>query len=261
MKINSTILILLFAFNARGQNKVFFDQLDRTERNEIVSRVPNRSKLSIVDFDKKNYASIIVHQINAYRKKRGRKIFEQDSVFNQVCNTSVKHLPRSFFKDKKKRKKLIRYVERSIKYLKGDYRVFNAIIFQVNLTNLKKHQNFHYLSKDQSTELKLFFGKRMKLEDLKNPKKKKPEPVKAITELDFTKAVITKIQSQNTIYNLLAKNFSHIGLYVKVDEYSLHRKKIPTAFAMVIIGGKQTQEYSVPKVEQKQDEDPTIILK
>lgn len=254
---------IFYAGLCHGQNKNYYDLLDRTESERMEPRPAINSDLEIIEFDKQDYAGLIVDQFNSSRKRKGRTDFGLDSAFQQVCNTGVKHFSSTFFKSRKSASKVLRYTEFGIRYLNGENRLFKVYTLSYNLTNLSTLRPFFYHSQDQQTSLKLYYGKRPKTLNPDHPDYEEPKPVAPITEIEFARGVEDHIRNQDGVIEFFSKSYTYLGVAVRLDEYTINRRKIPHAFIMVIIGGKQTQNVRLVKpVEPESDkDDPLLILK
>lgn len=260
------ILYLLFelAFSAFGQNNQYFDRLDRTELEPYVARAATQAELDVMNLDKQGYAGLLLEGINSVRTLKQRAVFEQDSAFNQMCNVGVKHFPQAYFRNKTKRHKIIRYAEFGLRHLKGKHRMFRVFSFNYNLTTLSNLTPFYYARNDETSPLKLFWGRRPRVTDPNHEDYEEPKPVRPISEKEFVRGLCRAFEHSKGGKDLLSRNFTHIGIAIRVDEFTLNRKKIPRAFVMVIIGGKQIQKARDVEPAKLEDEDvnnPYILLK
>lgn len=258
------VFILTFAVGLSfGQNKRYYDLLDRTEGEQMESRKASSAELNVIGFDKQDYGGLILAQFNESRKRRGRKDFVIDSVFQQVCNTGVKHFSSTFFKSQKHKDKVVRHTEFGIRHLKGKNRLFKVVALNVNLTTLKGMSPFFYYAQDPNTTLKLYKGKRPKTLNPDHPDYEEPVPVKAITEIMFAEDIEAAIKTRVGVTDFFSKTYSHMGVGVRLDEYSVNRRKIPHAFVLIILGGKQTQKIRIAEpVDYAIDQnDPLLILR
>lgn len=247
-----------------AQNKRYYDLLDRTERNELKVRAATAELVNIVDFDNQLYAGMILEQLNQARKKKGRSLFVEDTAFAQVCNVGVKHFASSYFKSKKMTDRVVHYTEFGLRHLQSHHRLFKAYCFYVNLTHLNRFTPFYYHSADETTALKLFKGRRPNTLNPEHPDYETPTPVQPITELELVEGINELLRKKDGSAELFSKSYTHIGISVRLDQYSINRNKIPHAFVMVIIGGKQTQKASdfLPATPDNVDENnPYTILK
>lgn len=257
-----TFLFSLCAGFAQGQR--YYDLLDRTEIDPVKLRNANQEKLKVRDFDQQGYIGMMLEELNLERKSRGRPNFIIDSVYAQICNVGVKHFSPNYFYSEKTGYKLLRNTEFGIRYLKGQYRAFNVITFTISLVDLKNLTNFYYLSSDQSTELKLFYGNRPKTFNPEDERYVTPVPLQPINEKEFTQKVIKILSSEMGIGEFFSKLNTHIGLGLRLDPYTLNCRKMPTAFGMIILGGKQTQKVKIklpPTSDKELENDPFVILK
>ncbi|MFT5821805.1 MAG: hypothetical protein ACI8ZM_003061 [Crocinitomix sp.] len=251
----------LFLF---GQKQKYYNQIERTECDQIEVRAAGTVELEVLDFDQQNYSGMLMEELNLKRKTRGRPGFELDSTFNRICNTGVKHFSRSIFSNRKNQRRLIRYTEFGIRYLRGDHRLFKAYSFYFNLTHLHNYTKFFYAAGDETTKLKLFVGKRPRTMSPTHEDYEEPIPVKPITEKEFGASIIQALLRDDGAVEFFSKNYSHIGVSMRIDEYSINRRKIPRAYIMIIIGGKQTQKIRAPYVipqNSADDNSPYTILK
>lgn len=251
----------LFLF---GQNHRYYSQIERTECDPIEVREAQDVELEVLDFDQQYYSGMILHELNLKRKTRGRPGFELDSTYNRICNTMVKQFSRGYFNGRKKRRRVNRFTEFGIRYLRGDNRLFKNYNFYFNLTNLTKHTRYFYARGDETTKLKLFIGKRPRTMSPTHEDYVKPTPVKPITEKQFGAAMIQSLLRRDGSIEFFSKNYSHIGISMRIDEYTINRQQIPMAQIMIIIGGKQTQKvrdpYTIPQ-NSADDNSPYTILK
>lgn len=264
MKLLALISGVIFTVLLFGQKQKFYDQIERTECDPIELFAAESSELEILDFDQQYYSGMIMHELNLKRGLRGKPGFVLDTTFSRICNTGVKHFSRSYFSSRKQHRRMIKYTEFGIRYLKGEHRLFKAYTFYFNLTNLNGHSRFYHAGGDETTRLKLFQGKRPRTMNPDNENYVKPIPVKPITEIEFSASIIQQLIRHDGAVEFYSKNYSHFGISMRVDEFSINRRKIPRAYIMIVIGGKQTQK--VPKVDPNPDRSapdniPYTILK
>lgn len=229
-----------------AQNQRFFDQLDRTERVTYEELQPEDKKLEVMNFDRQKYEGLILHEVNLYRKKKRMTPLIQDSVFNQVCNTCVKHLPRSYmYNNGTPYWKVTRHTELGIRHLEGTNRVFTAYTFYTNLTNLKGYSTFYYDRKGPDGKMNLYFG--TKGARKRNGDTKEVKPVSPITEKQWVRKITKTLYRMAKRYGIRSKKYSHIGISVLLDQYSVYRRRIPHAYVMIVVGGSQTQQIEEDK--------------
>ena len=258
------VFILTFTVGLSfGQNKRYYDLLDRTEGEQMEPHRASAAELNIIGFDKQDYGGLIFGQLNESRKRRGRNGLIIDSVFQQVCNTGVKHFSSTFFKSHKHTDKVVRHTEFGIRHLKGENRLFKVVALNINLTTLKGMSPFFYYAQDPNTSLKLYKGKRPKTLNPNHADYEEPVPVKPITEIMFTEDIEAAIKSSVGVSDFFSKTYTHIGIGVRLDEYSVNRRKIPHAFVLIILGGKQTQKVRInqPVTSPADEDNPFLILR
>jgi hypothetical protein len=264
--VKATVFLycLVFSFALFGQRQKFYDQIERTECDPIALRAAENAEVDILDFDQQYYAGMIIHELNQKRKSHGRSGFKVDSTFNRICNTGVKHFSRGSFSNRKRQRWITKHSEFGIRYLRGNFRMYKSYSFYFNLTNLGNRTNFYYVAGDETTRLKLFVGKRPRTTSPTHQDYVEPTPVKPITELQFKTAIIQQLMRKDGSTEFYSKNYSHIGISMRLDEYSVNRRKIPRAYIMIIIGGKQTQKVRearpIPE-NNAVDNTPYTILK
>ena len=264
MKLFVILYCLLISLVVSGQRQKYYDQIERTECDPVKLRAAENKAVEILDFDQQYYSGMITKELNVKRSLRGRPGFTLDTTFNRIANTIVKQFSRSNFSKSKNKRKITKYTEFGIRYLHGTNRLFKSYVFYFNLTHLTERMNFYYAAGDESTRLKLFVGKRPRSMSPTHENYEKPVPVKPISELEFRSLIIQRLLRHDGSVEFYSKNYSHIGVSMRIDEYSINRRKIPRAYIMIIIGGKQTQKVREPRpIQQNNDEDnsPYTILR
>lgn len=230
-----------------AQPQRYFDQLDRTERLPASERCASENEMEVIDFDRENYAELLFFEINRFRKRKRLKPFIQDSVFNQVCNTCVKHLPRSLLmRNGAPERKTIRYIDLGIRHLEGENRVFTAYSFYTNLTDLRRMTTYYYDRRGPDGEMNLYLGTRPTGSDKKG-KKAQLRPVEAITEKEWTRRIMKTLYRRAKSFGIRSRDYTHVGISVRLNEYTVERKAIPHAYVMIIVGGKQTFDIREPR--------------
>ena len=251
------LFIFLFPLVVLAQRKDFFHALDTVNAEPVNTRSYAGDKIDVLHFNEANYAGIVLDYLNTVRNRKGRKAFEQDESFNRLCRVGMAKFSKNYFRGNKYEHQAVRYSEFSLRYLNAEHRLFKVFTFEVNLTHLNQFTRFYYLRDDHSTDLKLFLGKRPKITNPEHEGYEEPKPVKVISEFEFVSRVLKKIRSRAGVRDIYSKNYSHIGLDITIDEYTVHRKKIPKAKVMVVLGGKQLQKVRERKLHNtpKKDED------
>jgi hypothetical protein len=106
----------------------------------------------------------------------------------------------------------------------------------LNKDNLK---NFYHLSngkKNEDEELNLFYGKKPGLHDSLVER----IPIDLFTYKTFAESVVKKWFSGAYGRKSKSKAFTSAACYIILDERTLFKSRIPTAKAILILGGNQT---------------------
>ncbi len=244
MRRSFYFLFFLLSWSVQAQNRrTFFPLLDRTEKISYDERLAEETEMNILGFDDQKYNEIIFGELNKERKRRHMLPFIQDSVFNQVCNTTVKHISRRKLSHDGLRSGFFQHqMDQSVRYLDGENRMFTTYTFYTNLTNLNRFSTFYYDRKEGEGTLNLYRGNRkIKYKDgIPQPIEK--VPVRPISEKEWAKMIFRYLLKRTRQLGIKSKLYSHVGIAVRLNEYTVRRQSIPHAFVMIIVGGKQTQE-------------------
>jgi len=248
LKVVSLIILFFFGSSILAQNQRFFDLLDRTEKTAYEDRAPLKEPIEIIDFDLQKYEEIVFNTINKERRLKRFPLLKQDLAFNQVCNAMIKHTQRKLLTQNGARSgKMKHLADLGLRHFRGENRVFTMYSFYTNLTHLSKFKSFHYDRKGPEGEVNLYMGKNRKKYKNGIPEVTEKKPVKVILETEWTKLILKYFKKRGNQFGIRNREYSHIGIATRINEYTINRSKIPFAFVMVIIGGKQTQEIAPPK--------------
>ena len=244
MKKIVIFILVGMSINSYAQNRRYYANLATTKAFFIEEGIATENKLDVIHFDAHNYAGMVLNNLNATRAKRGRKDLVQDSTFNRMCKLGVNHFSKSFFTSRKHRNKVVRYTDFSLRKMKGEHRLFRAIVFTQNVVHLSDRNNFYLDRRDKTTDLQLFEGEKSTAKP-EDEDYIEPVPVKELTEKQFVWEVIKSIKRENGARELITRNYTHVGVSIRIDPTSINKKRVPRVFVMVLLGGKQTQKVKI----------------
>ena len=249
------VLLLISIFisvTIYGQNRrKFLPLLDKTKGKEFEERLAKDVEMEIINFNEELYEEVLLGELNRERGRRHLNDWKQDSMFNKLCNAALKHIERRKLSHSGVRKGFFQHqMDQSMRHLSGENRLFTTYTFYTNLTKLNKFSTYYYDRKEGESTLNLYHGDRRVRYKNGLPEPIEKKPVIPITEKEWVGGIFKYLKQSKRQLGIKSKSYSHIGIAVKVNPYTIRRKSIPHAFVMIIVGGKQTQEVE-PARERK----------
>ncbi len=227
-------LLLILGFNAASQYDSTWYEVSRYE--EILSSQQAQDSVNPINFDVDFLNLCVFHATNEYRIKKKKKALE----FNQNLHDLAKNYQKTYENKKfssptRYQKRMMRtvYEDASKKKFKGSLLNVNAGTGNILNYNGKK---FFYNSRDESTDLHLFYGDRPKSTD----KDKSRQAIPKYTYAELARDIVKSTSKEQNKINNKSKAYRFTGVYVMLDYKTLYRKAIPQIKVITIFGGYQT---------------------
>lgn len=242
-----TIALVLNSFVGYAQNKRFFRTIDSTKANFAEEWGASGAKLDVLNFDEQNYEGAILDELNAQRSLKNRSVFVQDSAYNRMCLTGLATFSKGYYTSHKNETRVHRYTEIGIRRMQGNNRLFRVIMFKIRLADIENNEFFYYDRRNFDSELQLYKGKTPTTRNPEHENYVEPVPVDELSEEDFVNNFVAKIKREISAKEFYSKHYTHISLSLRVDPSSVGRRRIPKAYVIVILGGKQTQKIKAAR--------------
>ncbi|NOQ71284.1 MAG: hypothetical protein GQ574_04750 [Crocinitomix sp.] len=257
----SLLLIPLISFD---QNKRFYEAIDTSTVKFAEEWGASGAKLDVLNFDDQNYEGAILDELNKVRSVRNRSLFIQDSAYNRMCLAGMETFTKKYCGSNKFRDRIYRYTEIGIRRMQGVNKVFRVFTFSVSLIDLGSREYFYFDRRNFDSELQLYKGNTPTTRNPDNENYVEPIPVAKLDEQAFAQSFLKKLKRAMGGQDLQSKNFTHIGLAMRLDARSVRKRRTPKALVMIILGGKQTQKVKkqrpIPQ-NSAADNNPYTILK
>ena len=236
------IVLLLNPFLGFNQNRRFFRIIDSTNAKFAEEWGASGAKLDVLNFNEQNYEGAILDGLNAQRSLKNRQVFVQDSAYNRMCLTGIAAFSKGYYTSHKNETRVHRYTEIGIRRMQGNNRLFRVIMFKIRLADIGYNEYFYFDRRNFDSELQLYKGKKRLTRKPVIVDDEEAIPVDELSEQDFVNNFVKKIKKEMSAREFYSKCYTHIGLSLCVDPSSVGRRRIPKAYVMVILGGKQTQK-------------------
>ena len=209
------------------------DALPYSHYNDSV--VVAENNIDILDFSTIKFKSLFYSHINAHKLRRRSKM-RQDSIYDKICETifvaSDHRLRKNSWSKSKK------YVYKSLIKQNSNYRYFRLLTFHISLVNYL-NKKYYYDNTNSDNGLHLIYGTKEGNEIKKNKNDSFIYPlIKPKTQLQFLNDILSKLIRLFSKSNFKSSHFNRIGFSIRVDKDSLHKKALPRAKIVVMIGGK-----------------------
>ncbi len=196
--------------------------------------VPEKS-IEILNFSTIEFKSLFYAHINAH-KFRNRYRMNQDSIYDKICETMFVASDHKLRKDRWSKNK--KYVYKSLIKLNSNYRYFKLFTFHISLVDYLG-KKYYYDKSNTDSDLHLIYGTKEENEIKKKQNDSFIYPlIKSKTQLQFFNDVLKKLIRVFTKSNFKSSYFNRVGFSIRVDQDSLHKKALPRAKIVVMIGGK-----------------------
>lgn len=235
------LFILFLASTAFGQNRKFLIQVNKEEPFTYSYSAGQNGRLDLINFDSHAVAWMLLEGFEEYQKIKNRPVLEQDSVLNKICLAAVKTIGKSRFRSRKHWKKEQKNLRYALKISNSNYKLFQSFAFTVDALDLPKGAAFYFDRRNEDCALQLYKGKPSYIRDPEHPDYVEPEPIYAKTDRMLMEEFVEMFRRKAGLWYVSSEYYSRIGLAVRLEERSIHRKKRPYLYVILMIAGKQNQ--------------------
>ncbi|UKN03336.1 hypothetical protein K6119_07385 [Paracrocinitomix mangrovi] len=239
MRFSLVYISLLLSVVAFPQYRNFLVHLNQSEGIEYKLLDGTNQRLDLFHLDREEISGFI---LSSFKDKLNKKLitdFEQDTLLNKICNSAVLNYSSSKFKKRHQWNKEQRIINYALKLQEVKYRRFYSYAFQVDLLDFSPGHKYYFDRKNEDNPLQLYEGEYPKVKDPEHDDYEEPLPIYAKTELQMVDEFFNRIERSRVMNELYSREFSRIGIAVKMDETSLLCKKRPKMSVVLIIAGKQ----------------------
>jgi len=195
-------------------------------------------RIALDRIDDSGIEGFLVEGINKRLKRKLRPNLEQDTILNKLCLAGINSYNANRFTDRDKFKKEREWLDVSLRESGSKNRMFLAYAFEVDLVDYSPLLRYHYSKKETGSPLDLYSGSK----SIKKDTSVTHMPIMMKTEKQLYSLVSSKLRSKGFDHYLFKKNFSAIGLALRLNKDSIGRKKRPQMLLMLMVAGKQNQK-------------------
>ncbi len=221
----------------RLEVKLIFDRADTL--SEISPAIPNGEEINVLQND---FSELEKNVLYAFYKNSRKVKISQSQILDQLARLGILYWNEDKFNERKKKRRLQKYVNRSLRHLNTGFGLIEMYSFSVDLVETKNKRYF-YDKRGSAGGLNLYQGSK---KDVKKPEDYDYIPLKEKTYEAIQKEIENRIRKLKISKNLSAGAFSYVGIEIKVDPKTLYKNKIPKARVVVFFGARRLQ-YLMPK--------------
>ena len=189
--------------------------------------------------------------IQSERKRKARQILTFSLQQYTLCIKFLDfYLPNKFVHEEESLEKFTKTTKKALKKVKFPLGISKTITFKVRALDFKG-QNFYYLRKDASSELKLFKGTKPTITDSIELNELKKEPVPTFTYKKFIYYFMRNYLKKKYNTLLYSKDYSSMGVAVKVDKRTLNCNRIPEVAVILIFGANRLKNIDQAVAKSK----------
>jgi hypothetical protein len=243
------LVLFLWAASACAQKK-FITRIDTTwSENKLMAEggtCDGSVELNPYEIDYDLLNCLLMKEMNVYRKKKGLKNLVYEPKLDILAQNYLNYFNRSSFVNSTGNKQRVnRPMKKAAKKLNYNNGLINAIIYQVEVVDIRPKEDYFYYAEGDSPPVNLYYG-------LKPTKKQVEEgyvftPVKMYTYNQFVKKFFKQYVLHNYYRSLGDKAMRQIGCRCYVIEQTLNKHALPSANFMLITGAPRLELLPKPK--------------
>lgn len=189
--------------------------------------------------------------IQRERKRRGKSNFEFSDQQYTLCKQFLDYyVPDRFSGEHENLIRFDKTTKKSLKKMRFPKGVSKVFTFQIRALDFKGN-NFHYLSTDEETDMKLFKGPKPDTRDSAKLAKIEKVPVPTFTYRKLIDHVMKQQLKKKYAGTLFSKEYSSMACYFKVDKRTLLRNKIPELSFIMILGADRLKYMNQAELKFK----------
>ena len=243
------LLSLLLYLHGLGQSRTFVRSLDSNlhlvgnpylleESGRSLTLGDLNTPVDPLDIDQEKLNAALFIALNEQRRRMHRSRLIYSPTLDMLAFQYCSELSRAKFNPTAGNvKRMEKYLYLASQKVGFELGYVTAVTNRVKLLNYNASKNHFYYSKDEDTDLHLFYGDRSDVRD--SSKVLKPIPYHTYTTL--ARSIVKQSFKGKQARKLRLKQYTRMACWIYPIERSIGGKSIPEAKIMIVLGGSRLQ--------------------